>query len=407
MNKLKSKATALLLAILFAAACFAPLYGAVRASAADGSSTADMGVLYIGDNAQNAAYIEGSASDADIYCWTSNFSDWFLTEYYQGTFDNVSNTYVIFEMQQSLDMINMDALPIGAFLPDVLLTMFSSMKGNGCEIMFIFGTAEQRWAEYNYFLNYVDIHINTDIFYIFLSSVFADMKEESGSEELHEVAFIFDAGLTSHSEGSSVQEGWFFTQWFTPYFKSVYDGLTGTQYAEDVFEDNRILCHVQGSTYYDAVHDNTMAAFTVSDMAEQLSEYILCPIGYYPAENDSTWLVQMFDLQDKLGENFPIYIYNTGSSVPLLGNNIRESGQFSSIPDIIEKFIHGEDISDYDNWPGRCDITHFPMEPSEEGWLKIPSGDGPFDDCWKSFLTDEEYKFLTNQEGEGNWYLQW
>ena len=392
MNKLKSKATAFLLAILFAAACFAPLYDAVRASAADGTSMPvdppaeqPMDVLYIGDNAQNAAYIENSVSDADIYCWTTDFLDDFLMQYIYGTFDNVSNTYVIFEMQQSLGMSIINEGEEGIPLFNLFQSMFSSMKGNGCEIMFIFGTEEERWAEYNDFLDYVDIHINTDILYLFLGNVFTDMKEESEDWRLKDVAFIFDAGLTSHPEGSSVQEGWFFSNWFIPYIKQVYkEEFSGGEYAEDVFEDNRILCHVQGNIYYDAVYD-TEITFTAESMAEQLSGYILCPVGLFLAECDFTWLEQMGDLQGMLGENFPIYIYNTGSSVPLLGNNLRESGQINSIPSIIEEFINGEDMSNYDNWPGRCEITHRPMTQSEDGWMEEISGDSPFAECWSCY----------------------
>ena len=328
-------------------------------------------------------------------------------QYIQGTFDNVSNTYVIFEMQQSLGMSIINEGEEGIPLFNLFQSMFSSMKGNGCEIMFIFGTEEERWAEYNDFLDYVDIHINTDILYLFLGNVFTDMKEESEDWRLKDVAFIFDAGLTSHPEGSSVQEGWFFSNWFIPYIKQVYkEEFSGGEYAEEVFEDNRILCHVQGNIYYDAVYD-TEITFTAESMAEQLSGYILCPIGYYPAENDYGWLLEMENLRDALWEYFPIYVYNTGSRVPLWGEAIYTSGQFNSIREIIEEFVNGEDMGDYDNWTGRCDITHFPMEISEDGWMSMPSHDSPFPNCWKCCMTDDEYKFYTNQEGEGEWSLVW
>ena len=41
------------------------------------------------------------------------------------------------------------------------------------------------------------------------------------------------------------------------------------------------------------------------------------------------------------------------------------------------EFLQGEDLSEYDNIEGRCEITHRPMTQSEDGWMEETSGDTP------------------------------
>lgn len=70
--------------------------------------------------------------------------------------------------------------------------------------MFICGTDESLFENYNHFLTYVDIHINTDIFSSFMIQIFESIID-NGSEGFRNVTFILDesfGGLSGISENA-------------------------------------------------------------------------------------------------------------------------------------------------------------------------------------------------------------
>lgn len=55
-----------------------------------------------------------------------------------------------------------------------LRDLFREMKSNGCNIMFVCGTEETLFEDCTDFLDYVDIHVNTDTFSLFLINIFLE-----------------------------------------------------------------------------------------------------------------------------------------------------------------------------------------------------------------------------------------
>ena len=55
----------------------------------------------------------------------------------------------------------------------------------------------------------------------------------------------------------------------------------------------------------------------------------------------------------------------------------------------------------FDNWKGRCAITHKPLDPYENGWL----GEGEIEidmSGWQYFMTQEDYDYFFNYGDDGD-----
>ena len=387
MNKLKTKMTALLLAILFMATCFVPLYGMTQARAAGGSTDDPQKdtLVYIGDNPQSKVFCEteldGMFENYELYYYERDaFETNFEEKYDEGQFDGIEDAYVIFEMQ---DTMGETTSPTDEdYLPNILLELFSTLKENGCKIMLIFGTDETRFLENNEFLDYVDIHINTDIFYLFICNVFMDMAEMSTDWKLEGVTFIFDLSMDSFVNGGIGGESMLFRYFMTVYKEEASDLADVVRI---LLGKNEVLIHDEsGNTYYDVLQDMTVS-FASDEFISLVDGPVICAAGLHSMSYDPLWLEQMFVLREMIHTPFPVYVYNTGEFSEYEGEALYLSGQLQDISHIMVEFLQGEDLSEYDNIEGRCEITHRPMTQSEDGWMEEISGDSPFAECWSCY----------------------
>ena len=89
------------------------------------------------------------------------------------------------------------------------------------------------------------------------------------------------------------------------------------------------------------------------------------------------WLNSLVEYMEMTKWDFPVYFYNgsdlTVDNAPsefyeIHGTNYFE---FNILPDIIRALACDADMSVYDNWAGRCFVTHKPIYAGEGGWLNM------------------------------------
>lgn len=89
------------------------------------------------------------------------------------------------------------------------------------------------------------------------------------------------------------------------------------------------------------------------------------------------WLNSLVEYMEMTEWDFPVYFYNgsdlTIDNAPsefyeIHGTNYFE---FNILPDIIRALACDADMSVYDNWAGRCFVTHKPIYAGEGGWLNM------------------------------------
>ena len=152
--------------------------------------------------------------------------------YSLGVFNNVEDSLVIMELR-SMSQENY------ALLEDV----FDVLKTNGCKIMFLNGVEEVKmlpmWQSdfystfSNRFLRYVDIHVNLDIFSVFIDTIF-EMYEDDKS--MDSVTILLD-GSFLWSELSYYGFPWYIEGW-------EYRANANDYYAGDTF-DYHILRYIR------------------------------------------------------------------------------------------------------------------------------------------------------------------
>ena len=405
-SKIKTMFAACFLAALFALFCFVPFAEAKKVSALDGTNIDRTMLYYFSDNPDSSSYCNYFMSSTMIEDYELHYppTDWtfrsmIFSYYSSGDYQEVENAYVIFEMADGFSDETYEEGDETVEYIDILTEMFSTMKGNDCKIMFICGTDEDRIEPFTEFLDYVDIHINTDIMYLFFYNVFTDMIEMCNDDPtLQGSAFFLDANITS----PGVPQGWFFAEWFTPYFLAAYrDSASGTTiYPQDMF--GSLVYQIVGATYYDQLNHQTLT-FDSLEFSNYVVPDMTCAIGMYTGEEEMQWLDDMLDLRDMSGEEFPIYIY---SEIPLFisESNVHIAGFHNSYLPIMEEFLNAEDMSVYNNIPGRCVVTHRPLNNNPLSWLSEPSGNGS--SCWSQIMSEEDAAFFSNEEG-GSLYIDW
>ena len=167
-GKLKTVFVSLSMAFLFLLACAFPMLGGLNAAAAENDEPTSGHLYYFSDSAESAARCRKFVSDGLIntytlyYYATGTFTDTFRANFNNGAYNDISNSYVIFEMASTELTEQIDDGSTRLFTDD-LANFFSYLKTNGCKIMFISATDEARYIHYNDFLDYVDIHVKTDI----------------------------------------------------------------------------------------------------------------------------------------------------------------------------------------------------------------------------------------------------
>lgn len=313
----------------------------------------------------------------------------FWTLFYQW-YDGISyvtceDAFVIFEIRHGIKYME-DTKP--------LYDIFSTMKGNGCKIMFICDTDEARFSNPDYnkhdqyhgnvFLDYVDIHINTDRLLIFIDTILNKIEEETSY--LNNVTLILNNGFADSkflqawpsSYGDS-KYGSILKTFIIPYFYYLYDaaGRTEKSLFDFLNENNtKVICQVEGNIYLN-LNTRTQIEFNSTDLYsfyEGIANDHIFAIGI---ENDysatKNWISNIVSLYE-YSDNFPIYLYgkNADTIISDYAANfyIAEPYVGYGFPHILDTFISDGSLIQYDNWDGRCDVTHKTITIGG-GWLNV------------------------------------
>ena len=427
--KAKNKIVCLAMAATMAVGGFAP----VQAVADEGSGYEAL--YYFSDYAGSLAYRNGviasaaaeyqlATSDIHYYDYSNNADNFW--GYVNIDLSSVpDNAFVIFERrtEENIDM-NSDQ---GRNFFEMLEELFSSIKTQGCKIMLIYGTNEAKFNPesmpdtYNKFLEYIDIHINLDIFYNYMDSVFTYLEEENG--EMADVTFIlnenFVPSISDEEEMSGVMG-----KYILPYFAWCWEEELPTLNISDVdfidwlaHERNiHFLCE-EGSKYYELRDTTSLDYLEYETFSELINKETVVSLGaaYTAADSSSitSWIdgIQnaLFDIKNVK----PIFVYNLGNcdlegylsdgneyasdGVMTMGGNsawfdfkpsgvcegVEEMPPIPVLSQIMKDFILGYPLDIYANCEGRCEITYMPVL-SGNGWVKMNSVGR---DCWAySFL---------------------
>lgn len=345
-------------------------------------------LYYITDNYFGEEYVNnvlvpsleevGLGEDSIVYRYIA-WDDYFLLFYAlwrNEFFSQIKNSYVIFEMQHALPKFNNNT--IINFL-EILNDIFGMLKEQNCKIMVIFGTEERALALsplYTEFLTHADIAINTEVKYIFMDNYIAWVQEIYGVS-------AFDANVMlgpsfCYELGQLIPDSWLFTDYLVPYYlENINPSAQGMKY-EDIFYQYFILHnhYIGWADYWD------YPEFSYSNTLEHFSD-LEYPVGFARTDssNYTKWEKIMYRMRVNEWE-FPIFVLNqNGAKVAQWiengskYNNIFYSGDIAAIleyyiPLITHDFIVGEDLTQYDNWPGACDITFKPILPGDDGWMQ-------------------------------------
>ena len=223
-SKQKKSLTIIAVLLLSLAIFAAPFTGVTFAKAqepAPDQPTFEYDKLYwFSDNSGSQTYFQQlvlTFPQIDIQMYYKSpeiFHERFMNDISMGQFSSVANDYVIFEVRSGID----DWVSIAGC---ALYNVFSYFDSKDCKIMFICGTEELKFYKQNDFLDFVDIHINTDLLTVFLSSLFYKVENDYGDTKFENATFFIDAYFSDN-----VQSGYlsccFFKDYLMRFIRSVY-----------------------------------------------------------------------------------------------------------------------------------------------------------------------------------------
>ncbi|MDE7164266.1 MAG: hypothetical protein K2O04_02430 [Clostridiales bacterium] len=318
-----------------------------------------------------------------------DFEYQFLQMYYGDEFDDIDDSLVIFEIRKGLSV---SYAPVDVIrFTDILEEVFAMLKGNGCEIMLVLGTDEERIIGsecYNgiCFLDYVDFHFNTDVFYCLVDTMFQYIE----NIQVNNVAFMLDHCLS---------EDWFIEYWLIPFVREYYEyewkyyHYTYREYADrELWKDKEIYIYADSSVYHSSeavinLSDRIIGYNEYDDWADNSVVANVFPIGMTACEEVllNRWAnaINMY-AESYLNENPPTYLYECSNSVPPYSYgeiglcNLRNEGWSLVcidywLPDVINDFIN-DNYAQYNNYDGSAVISHRMFyEGGEGGWKCVPT----------------------------------
>ncbi len=396
-GKLKTVFVSLSLAFLFLLVCAFPMLGGFNAAAAENDKPTSGHLYYFSDSTESAARCREFVSDGLINTYTlyyytpDKFTDTFRANFKKGDYNDISNSYVIFEMASAGFPTETDDGSTTLFTDD-LTEFFSYLKTNGCKIMFISATDEARYIHYNDFLDYVDIHVKTDIFFKFITSVLYHAAQDcENGGLLCGTTFFLDAGLIDYENLQPLSQS-VFGYYFIPYLAGMYqDELNGEPVSLSDFiarKDIKLFCNTTGANYLDLIYrDHYSRTTNTGNLSDAASNAFYCGAGtnWKGEAYTENWLYEMCEMQGMLDNYFPVYFYGSNTyPTETIPANLCTTGQIA-LTTVYTDFISGEDMTPYNNTSGRCVITHSPTQANEEGWL-IDILDYDLDYEWNFFI---------------------
>ena len=368
-------------------------------------------VYYFSDNADSASYcaqlVNNSIIDNVVHRYVSggenSYKAYLLNQVNMALYGIIENQYVIFEVSNDYFSMELEDdetwagyLYFSSFLDDI----FSTMKDNGCKIMFICAIAEELWGSQSSFLYNVDMHVSCGTDRDFLSTILTQAAIDCESAKINNCTFILGPGL---AEG--ITDGYldnhFTRKYFMKHIRTVYreeflafdDPLSAEANHTILTENNiKLLFQINSTTWYDAVNFQPIGLWNTNNLLDFYEEYIendyvyvynqsMSNLAYDQQINDDEealehWIDYINDRFSEMGnQSMPIKI-NNRHNYPLA--NVRYSNvkivekDNALIYNAIVAFLSLEDLSTFDNWGGLCGITYKALSSGPDGWLYNP-----------------------------------
>ena len=257
---------------------------------------------------------------------------------------------------------------------DTLSDLFSSWRSDGCKVIFVNGVEEARLlgldldydtSPYTEFLQYVDIHINTDMFTLFMDNI---LRIQFDYEPINNFCFVLDE--TFGDDLIEFIDSWIFEDYILNYMIMT-DGRRIEELGLfDYLEENNI-----NFLFYDGSSFNSLIQAT-----EGRTESNMCAIGTNGLGNAyaELWLSDMTDLREMKDENFAIYEYlypDWSEGVWSYYDSVKMAWAaklyyLDEFWDIFDAVGFEEDLTVFDNWYGRSGVITYKPFVGEDGWMR-------------------------------------
>ena len=421
-GKLKTVFVSLSLAFLFLLACAFPMLGGFNAAAAENDKPTSGHLYYFSDSAESAARCRKFVSDGLINTYTlyyytpDKFTDTFKANFKKGDYSGISNSYVIFEMTSAELPTETDDGSTTLFT-DVLEDFFSYLKTNGCKIMFISATDEARYTPdptnygenpYSAFLDYVDIHVKADFFFTFTYNIYYRAQISSGittDTPFENTSFLLDSAMF-YDDGSKKISNSAFGHYFIPHILDYKrESIEGTQTplssVLDLFKF-KVFYYNTPNIWVQILSQSTQVPYefnNTGDLFDAIHNGAYCAIGtsWGGEAYMNSWLEQLQSIQAAYELSFPVYLYNSnGYNITVdAPQNLYQVGKIS-YEYIYNAFLGGDDLSQFDNVVGRCEVTHSPMLAGDGGWMIDPgaAGDAVSMRGWQKIMSPEDAEYF-------------
>lgn len=300
-----------------------------------------------------AAYAEGFTSDQIfVYDWWSDGNtcvEDFQNYYASGKVYDVSNALVIFDIQR----LKENATDIASPIPDAFKTFFSIFKENGCEIMLVLDVDEMRLLTCNDFFDYVDFHVNTDVAYPFIGNMvnkIEDYLTENGSDEFDN----YSVCINTLEPGGQ----WTFDDLIVPYLRS--KGSLSSMDIEKMLQE----CAEKYNVYW-------------TTEISVPTEYVFALSFNDPDNRYREWADSLISANGDVQIAFGEMVENL-----FLEQETKRYGMphvlWDTVDAAVADFIAGNDVTGYNNYDGRCEISYKALPFGEDGWMEYPfeGGDG-------------------------------
>lgn len=389
------KALGVIIAVLMLGLLFAvsPLAGRTLAKADGGEaqppSTDPEGDLYwISDNDASAALSSQIAARYQAltvhftYIPSEMFDEQLPPKLLSGEINVTRNSHVIFEMTQTRRSILLG--DSSGFLSDI----FEMWDGMGCKIMFLCGTDENLFFQHNDFLQFVDIHINIDMLTQFLINIFYRLQEHFNVPQVENVSFFIDKGFSDQIVEKGYCGSEFFYHYLIPFirFAHMNDLPSGITNKDLMLNHNiKIVCDLGENGYFDAVNGVSINVTDIDDLyLDYLRNEKVYEIGNTECGRDYSysWYQKANEIKSDAAEGeVEIYVYNSAGYdfYYEFGEALTAGAGTGLIPTIIDDFLRDYDLTVYDNWEGKCEITYKDVTVGSGGWMfgLGAEGDGP------------------------------
>ncbi len=269
---------------------------------------------------------------------------------------------------------------------DGLCSWFSLLKNNGCTIMFIDGTYESLYCTYSEFLDYVDFHIDTDVFVLLLEN-YMDITYNYISSNigyLNHFNYYFDYNTTSIIFQEHLLEyvllpifvrqmGFHNPFLINPFLMNFHSDIVFT-FDENSYLDYSLAANCRNFIINCDNDATTMNMLWNSDIYYEWMNFVMatnCRISLTYGVND--------DVYDEFYYNYgfePLMDYNINGEV--IENNYYNRSKMPSIDEMIFTFLSVDEIAIYDNWEGRASITHIMLSETLglQSFIYESNGDG-------------------------------